>query len=270
MFYSLACVIRVPRWYGKGQSNEKFHKAACANGPAGTLGWNSVCKRCPYILQPGILPQPTCAGVISKFYIVNVLSCELQLELFKLVPFSLKMRKLRALFLQLQRVLVFISQVWNKDFWIILHVRTVLLDAGNTQGWEVLSLELSVQQTGQLRWGMPSGGSNSQQRAYESADTRHGQRVTDCFHVAGALWVRTDGVMSRRGRLEPNLERWPGFVSVGRWEGLVWKTQGSRDCCDVVAVFAQESPWLWSAYFHKWFFNVKCCWRLLGCSYWHG
>lgn len=94
--------------------------------------------------------------------------------------------------------------------------------------------------------------------------------IKACLHT-GQDTMGPDGQewCHAKGRLEPGLERWLGFVLVGQWEGPYFERLKVETTSDVVSIFAQEFPWSWLAGFNQLFFNVKCGWRIWGYGYWH-
>lgn len=141
----------------------------------------------------------------------------------------------------------------------------ILLGVGTVKGWEAWLLELLVQQTGQLRWGRPSGSIGSWQRV---PSTSEGWQIA--YTRNGTLWIvmdRNDVMEGKIGTRSGKMTRICLSGSVGG--ALFGRLKVEVTASDVVAMFAQEFPWSQLASFNKLFFNVKCRWRIFGCVYWH-
>lgn len=93
--------------------------------PACTLGWNYISKKCLCILQYGILLQLMCAGVIFKFYmheLIELLSfC--RSYYIKASSFRVKGEQPESIISAIIETVLFISQMWNNYFLIILYVK---------------------------------------------------------------------------------------------------------------------------------------------------
>ena len=123
-----------------------------------------------------------------------------------------------------------------------------MLSAGHTcLVWAVLSAEQKVLQT----------------RLPSLLDSHHWGML---IHRTGAVGHDGQEWCHGRERWEPDLERWPGFVSVGQWEDLCfWKTEGrNHQWCDFFICWRILIPWSHLASFNLLFLNVNSCWWICG------